>query len=254
MRLLIIDAMNLIRRVFAAVEQGELAIEATQTRCLAVIGRQADAWQASHLITVFEWPATTWRHQLWPDYKAGRAPMPQLLADALPGVLHYLEKNGVPCLSMDCWEADDVIASVALNAYQHRLDVQIMSTDKGFCQLVRPGIQIRNHFDRSDWDVTQVTDMYGLRPDQLVDFWALMGDTTNHLPGVAGIGRKTAAQLLDRFGSLDATLVQMESFGDERWAKQLQQDWRQALLTRLLVRLRTDLELGVSLKSMRWGG
>lgn len=252
MRLLMIDAMNLIRRIYAAAEKGDTPLDATRSHCLSVIHRHAQQWQASHVVVVFEWPAATWRHQLWPYYKANRSPMPQALAAALPELQQYLIANGVSCVSMADWEADDVIASMALKAYQHGLQVLIVSTDKGFCQLVRPGIQVRNHFDRYDWDEARIKDYFGLKPEQLIDFWALMGDSTNHLPGVAGIGRKTAAQLLDQFHSLDSVLVQMDQHTDQRWSQQLQQHWRQALLTRLLVRLRTDLDVGLSLQQLRW--
>lgn len=255
MRLLIIDAMNLVRRIYAAAEKkGEMPLEeATRSHCLSVMSRQAEQWQASHVVMVTEWPAQTWRHQLWPDYKLGRPPMPEFLAQGLPEMLRYFHQSGIYCLSVDGWEADDVIASMAVTACQHRLEVLIVSTDKGFCQLVQPGIQVRNHFDHYDWDLARVEQQFGLLPSQLVDFWALMGDSTNHLPGVAGIGRKTAARLLDRFGSLDALLVQMADFGDERWSGLLQQHWQQALLTRLLARLRTDVSLGVSLSQLRYG-
>jgi len=84
-----------------------------------------------------------------------------------------------------------------------------------------------------------------------VDFWALTGDSTNHLPGVPGIGPKTAGQLLDQFQTLDALLVQLDDV-PERWQTVLQQHWRDALLTRLLARLRLDVPLGVNLHDLRW--
>jgi protein Xni len=251
MKLLLVDAMNLIRRIYAAAPEGELQIEATQNRCLAAITRNAEQFQASHVAMVFEQKCQTWRHTLWPDYKLNRPPMPQMLADHLEAVTAYFHNNGLPCLDLAGWEADDVIATLADKAAFAGLQVMILSTDKGFCQLVRERISVRNHFDRFTYDPLMVEQKFGLRPQQLPDYWALTGDTTNHLPGVDGIGPKTAGQLLDRFGSLDHILVQLQQL-EGKAAVKLTEQWQQALLTRILASLRLDVPLGINLQDLRW--
>ena len=251
MKLLLVDAMNLIRRIYAAAPEGELQIEATQSRCLAAIARNAEQFQASHVAMVFEQKCQTWRHTLWPDYKLNRPPMPQMLADHLEAVTAYFRNNGLPCLDLAGWEADDVIATLADKAAFAGLQVMILSTDKGFCQLVHEGISVRNHFDRFTYDPLMVEQKFGLRPQQLPDYWALTGDTTNHLPGVDGIGPKTAGQLLDRFGSLDHILVQLQQL-EGKAATKLAEQWQQALLTRILASLRLDVPLGINLQDLRW--
>ncbi|QQD21570.1 flap endonuclease Xni [Venatoribacter cucullus] len=251
MKLLIVDAMNLIRRIYAAAEDAELPLEATRSRCLAAIARNAEQGQATHVAMVFEQKCITWRHQLWPDYKLGRPPMPQPLQDDLEALQRYFRQCGLYCLELSGWEGDDVVASLAVKAAFAGLQVTILSTDKGFCQLVNPRLTVRNHFDRFSWDEAMVEQKFGLKPAQLCDFWALTGDTTNHLPGVPGIGPKTAGHLLDTHGSLDVLLVHYQQC-ETRVQNALQQHWQNALLTRVLARLRTDVPLGFNLHELRW--
>lgn len=251
MHLLIIDAMNLIRRVYAVAEKSQASLEATEARSLSIIARNAADCGASHVAVVFEEQVATWRHDIWPDYKLGRPPMPEALAQGLPTLRDHLIRQGLYCLDVVPWEADDVIATLAHKASNADVDVTILSTDKGFCQLVGKHIRAYSHFDRRLYDTEGVKGHYGLLPHQLTDFWALTGDTTNHLPGVPGIGPKTAGQLLDQFRTLDALLVQLETV-PERWQNLLQEHWRAALLTRLLATLRVDVPLGVNLHELRW--
>ena len=251
--LLIIDAMNLIRRVYAVAEKSQASMEATESRCLSIITRNASEAGASHLVVVFEEQVPTWRHELWPDYKKGRPPMPEALANGLPVLRDHLTRQGIACLDVTPWEADDVIASLGKRAASAGVKVTVVSTDKGFCQLVSKQLVVYSHFDRRLYDLDGVHGYYGLAPDSLTDFWALTGDTTNHLPGVPGIGPKTAGQLLDEYRTLDSMLVQLDSL-PERWRKALEQHWKDALLTRLLATLRTDVPLGVNLHALRWHG
>lgn len=250
MKLLIIDAMNLIRRMYAAAEGSSAQLEATQSRCLAAIDRNIESLQATHVVMVFEQHGGTWRHQLYADYKLGRKPMPDELEQALPDVRRYFEQAGIASLDIPHWEADDVIATLAHKAALTGVDAVILSTDKGFCQLVNTRIRVRNHFDRFDWDEERVRERFALRPEQLVDFWALTGDSTNHLPGVPGIGPKTAGQLLDVYGELDRILYALSEL-EERWQRALQSHWQSALLTRILARLRNDVPLGIHLRDLR---
>lgn len=251
MKLLIVDAMNLIRRIYAAAPDNELQIEATQSRCLSAIVRNAEQLQASHVVMVFEQKCQTWRHEMWPDYKLGRPPMPEALHRQLESVTRYFQNNGLYCIDLAGWEADDVIATLANKAAFTGLEVTILSTDKGFCQLVNSRLQVRNHFDRFTYDELMVEQKFGLLPSQLVDYWSLTGDSTNHLPGVAGIGPKTAGHLLDQYGSLDRILTALDEL-DAKQKTRLQEQWQQALLTRILAALRLDVPLGINLSDLRW--
>ena len=250
MHLLLIDAMNLIRRVYAAVEDSEFAAEATRNKVIDTIGANLHGRGATHLLMVFEDQEVTWRHHLWPEYKAGRLPMPDALASELAALRADLERNGIHTYQMSGWEADDVIATVADRAARSGLQVTILSTDKGFCQLVSERISVLNHFDRLLWDEETVRQRWGLAPDQLTDYWALCGDQTNHLPGVPGIGKKGAAQVLDACGTLDRAIGWPDAL-PERQSTALDKGLSSAIRTRVLATLRTDLELGIRLSSLR---
>lgn len=250
MHLLLIDAMNLIRRVYAAAEGNELALEATQARALSIIDSNARKRDATHWLMVWEHQEETWRHRLWPEYKAGRSPMPETLAKGLAQVRSYLESNGVPGLDLHGWEADDLIASAAARAAERGMAVTILSTDKGFCQLVSPKVQVLNHFDRLLWDEQQVQDRWQASPHQLPDYWAMCGDQTNHLPGVSGIGAKGAGQILALCGSLDVALGWPDKLPPKQ-AASLEAGAMDAIRTRVLATLRQDVNLGLRLSQMR---
>lgn len=251
MHLLIVDGMNLVRRVYAAVESQQTALEATRSRCLSIIHQAAISLASTHVLLVFEEQVETWRHTLWPDYKAGRSPMPHRLAEYLPELRNALQQSGIRFVLQSGWEADDLIASMSHKAAQQGISVTILSTDKGFSQLVNRRIQLCNHFERKQFDEEAITEKFGLPPRKLVDFWALTGDSTNNLPGVTGIGPKTAAQLLDQFGSLDRLLIRLDALSNKHRVL-MEDEWQRALLTRELVRLKTDVELGINLQEIRW--
>jgi protein Xni len=176
--------------------------------------------------------------------------MPEALAIELAALRTDLERTGIHTYEMSDWEADDVIATVADRAARSGLQVTILSTDKGFCQLVSERISVLNHFDRLLWDEETVRQRWGLAPDQLTDYWALCGDQTNHLPGVPGIGKKGAAQVLDVCGSLDRAIGWPDAL-PERQSTALGKGVSSAIRTRVLATLRTDLELGIRLSSLR---
>ena len=259
MKLLIVDAMNLIRRVYAAVEDTPTAIEATTNRCIATIHNNMEWLQCSHLVMVYESEGDTWRHRLWPDYKLGRAPMPDRLNEQLEVMKARFEHEGIPCMHADGWEADDVCATLASRASKHGIDSIILSTDKGFSQLVNEHIHVANHFDRQLIDPDGVLQRFGLPAGQLVDFWAMTGDSTNHLPGVAGLGPKSASAILDEVGSLDRALIQIDRLLElgvikPAQASKIHEHWQDALLTRELARLTTDVPVQINLKQLRYEG
>ena len=255
MHLLIIDAMNLIRRMYAAMPDHDNKEDACLNRCINTIADNANRLDASHCAIVFERKEATWRHTVWPDYKLGRSPMPDSLEKVLEQFKQGFKNAGFYCFEFQHWEADDVIASLAVKAAYQGLNSTIISTDKGFFQLVDPRIQVLNHFDRQLFNEEEVQARYSVKASQLVDLLALTGDTTNHLPGIKGIGIKTATDLLTRYKDLDSLLIELPEIDLKPKLKEaLETHWRSALLTRKLARLVTDLPLGINLHTMRIGG
>src|SRR5947208_8175925 len=144
----------------------------------------------------FDLPGRTFRDDLVADYKANRAPMPDELAEQIPMVHAACEALGVPILTSERYEADDVIGTLAVKAAAAGFDVVIVTGDKDFFQLVHDGIRVFNPRDEGTWfDAPAVQEKFGVRPDQVVDVMALMGDTIDNIKGVPRNGENGAGEL-----------------------------------------------------------
>lgn len=170
-----------------------------------------DNWQPTHLAVAFDTEAPTARHQEFPAYKAQRQEMPEDLSAALPHLRRFLDAFQVRALALDGYEADDLIGTLVRRAEPAGFESFMVTPDKDFGQLVtertllwKPG---RQGGDIEILKPADVCQRWGLRRvDQLIDLLGLMGDASDNLPGVPGIGEKTAAKLIAQFGSLEAAL------------------------------------------------
>src|SRR5678815_5403073 len=152
----------------------------------------------------FDLPGRTFRDDLVDDYKANRAPMPGELAQQIPMVHAACEALGVPILTSERYEADDVIGTLTLKAVAAGFEVAIVTGDKDFFQLVQDGIKVYNPKEDGTWfDAEGVKEKFGVTPDQVVDVLALMGDSIDNIKGVPGIGDKGARELISTYGSLE---------------------------------------------------
>src|SRR5438132_11269208 len=158
----------------------------------------------AYIAASFDLPGPTFRDELVADYKANRKPMPDELAEQIPMVHAACEALGVPILTSERYEADDVIGTLAEQAAGAGFDVVIVTMDKDFFQLVRPGIRVFNPRDEGTWyDEADVKEKFGVTPNQVVDVMALMGDTIDNIKGVPGIGDKGAKELVATYGSVE---------------------------------------------------
>jgi DNA polymerase-1 len=202
----------------------------------------------------FDLPGRTFRDDIAADYKANRAPMPGDLAEQVPLVREACEAFGVPVLTSERFEADDVIGTLAMAAHKAGFDVAIVTGDKDFFQLVTDGIRVYNPRDEGTWyDAAGVLEKFGVRPDQVVDVLALMGDSIDNIKGVPGIGEKGARELIATHGSLDAVLAAADSMTKKR---------REALIThaddarqsRELARIRVDVPVAFEAETLKYRG
>ncbi len=162
----------------------------------------------THIVASFDLPTDTFRDKIVADYKANRAPMPSDLAEQIPWVHEACEAMGVPILTSEGFEADDVIGTLAKKAAAAGYQVAIVTGDKDFFQLVNGPLRVYNPKDDGTWfDADGVKAKFGVAPSQVVDVLALMGDTSDNVKGVPGIGEKGARDLITTFGSLDALLA-----------------------------------------------
>ena len=244
--LLIVDALNLIRRIHAV--QGTPC----QDRCVAALQQLLGHTQPTHAVAVFddERRSESWRHQLLPDYKAGRPPMPDDLQQEMPLLQAAFRQAGVVCWSAAGDEADDLAATLAVKVAQNGHQATIVSTDKGYCQLLAPEIRIRDYFQKRWLDLAFIEQEFGVAPERLPDFWGLAGISGSKIPGVSGIGPKSASQLLQQFGSLEGIYQQLEAVPD-KWRAKLTEHREMALISQRVATLRTDLHLSGNLKDLR---
>ncbi|QSX74073.1 DNA polymerase I [Lysobacter arenosi] len=199
--------------------------------------------QPTYVAFVVDAPGPTFRDELYPDYKANRPPMPDDLRAQVQPMCDIVEALGITILRIPGVEADDVIGTLALRAAEQGIDVTISTGDKDFAQLVRPGIALVNTMSGSRLDSeATVIDKFGVRPDQIIDLLALMGDAVDNIPGVDKCGPKTAAKWLGEYGTLDAVIANADQIKGK-----IGENLRAALprlpLNRTLTTIRTDLEL-----------
>jgi len=198
------------------------------------------------------------RDDLFDGYKASRAMGPEDLAPQVEVVRSILASLAVPVYELERFEADDLLATLARQARAARLDVDILSGDLDVLQLVRPGVRVvtpgKTFSEPIVYDDARVVERYGIRPAKLRDWKALVGDTSDEIPGVAGIGKKSATELLQRFHSLDAVYRHLDSIESKRVRNALAAGREMALLSRRLVTLRDDAPVQLDLQAARWGG
>ncbi|MBP2194809.1 flap endonuclease Xni [Pantoea cypripedii] len=247
LHLLIVDALNLIRRLHAV--QGSPCRDA----CVAALHQLLGHTQPTHVVAVFDSAERQpgWRHTLLPDYKAGRPPMPEDLQREMPAIQQAFQAAGVSCWIADQDEADDLAATLAVKMADAGHQATIVSTDKGYCQLLAPNIRIRDYFQKRWLDVPFIEQEFGVAPAQLVDYWGLCGISSSKIPGVAGIGPKSARELLLQFGSLEAIYQQWDQV-PSKWQGKLQAHREMAEICRQVATLKRDLILQGNLNTLRY--
>src|SRR3984957_9533780 len=201
----------------------------------------------------FDLPGRTFRDDLVDDYKANRAPMPSELAQQIPMVHAACEALGVPILTSERYEADDVIGTLALKAVAAGFEVAIVTMDKDFFQLVGDHIRVYNPRDEGTWyDAEGVKEKFGVAPDHVVDVLALMGDTIDNIKGVPGVGEKGARELIVQYGSLESLLEHAAEVKNKRYREGLLAHAEAARQSRELARIRTDVPVEFDAEQMRY--
>lgn len=262
--LVLIDALNLIRRLYAVQERPYLPLASdvadgtrlqiisnTRQMLLQAVDRLKQELQPTHGLLVFDGRDSQWRQQLYEGYKANRKPMPDILASALPQLEDAVGLHGLSCWQQPEYEADDVIATLATKMIQHQQQVTIVSTDKGYLPLLTQGVRIYDPFSREYQTPEKVQQKFGVPPEQLVRFWSLVGDSTNNVPGVNGIGPKTAQELM----ALGDTLTEALEHPDchKKLREKILQHKDDIKCFMQILSLRTDLQLGINLQTIRLG-
>jgi DNA polymerase-1 len=272
-RLFILDAMGLAYRAYHAIrtkrrlEDGSTVWESLKNRdgeptsvihgfanTVLRIQREQDP---EYWALAWDGPGRTDRHRIYPEYKANRPGMPEEMLAQIPVVERLSQALGLPVLQVPGQEADDVMATLAVRAAKDGFDVALVTSDKDMLPLVGERIRLWGPIGRTDeyvWtDRAAVEAKWGVPPEQIRDVLALMGDSVDNVPGVPGVGEKTAVELLRQFGSIDAMYERLAEVKRESLRRKLEEHREQLLLSRRLVTVNTDLDLSVTWDDLKRG-
>ncbi|KIL97468.1 DNA polymerase I [Paramagnetospirillum magnetotacticum MS-1] len=206
--------------------------------------------QSDHVAVIFDSSRKTFRSEIYPEYKAHRPPAPDELVPQFPLVREATRAFDLPAIELEGFEADDLIATYARLAVEAGASVTIVSSDKDLMQLVGPGVDMYDPMKNRAIGEAEVREKFGVAPDKVVDVQALCGDSSDNVPGVPGIGVKTAAQLIEEYGDLDTLLARASEIKQPKRRESLIEHAELARISRQLVRLRTDAPVPVPLADL----
>ena len=199
----------------------------------------------------FDMKGPTFRHKKYDEYKIHRKPMPDDLAGQMAYIKEVVEAYNIPIFQMQGYEADDVLATIARKAETKDIETFIVTGDKDALQLVNSHIKVYStHKEGLIYDADKVMETYGVGPDRMVDIMALMGDATDNIPGVLGIGEKTAVELISEFGSLDNLLKNVDKIKSESKKKAIKDNEKMAILSKELAILDADVPVDIDFKEL----
>ncbi|MBQ9418532.1 MAG: DNA polymerase I [Bacteroidales bacterium] len=250
-KLLLIDGMAAVYRGYYAMSASP-RINSKGMNTSAALGFATTLYdllrkqKPTHIGVAFDLPAPTFRHQMFPDYKANRDPMPEEIQTNLPWIHRIIDAFRIPQLTCEGFEADDVIGTLSVAAQQAGFDQIVMVTpDKDFAQLVSPCIKLyrfgRGKTPDRILGVAEVCEKFGVAsPEQVIDLLGLWGDTVDNIPGIRGVGEKTAQKLIAQFGSIEEMVAHVDDILNDRLRENVRQHAADALFSKQLATIRID--------------
>ncbi len=260
MKLLLVDGNSLLNRAYYATKNQRLtAVDGTPTAALLtfinIIERFSKELKPDIFAVAFDLPEPTFRHQRFKEYKAQRSGMAEDLAVQLPWAKRILAAMNISILTSSGYEADDVIGSYATAAKDAGYEVAILTGDRDSFQLIQDQISVvypstnKQGSTVTYFDSAKFYEKYGINPSQLIDLKALMGDSSDNIPGVKGVGEKTATKLLQEYGDLEGIYEHLSEIKGSTQQK-LADDREMAFLSRELATIVTDMPLPISLQDL----
>ena len=267
--LILIDGHALVHRAHHAMRD-PLTVQSTGEVVSGVYGflnmflRALEEWKPSHCIVTFDVSAPTFRHEAFEEYKAQRPPTPPELRPQFGRVKQFMEAFNVPVFEMAGFEADDILGTLGTQAEAQHIDTLIVTGDSDILQLVTPSVRVLLDSGRqraSAYDIARVKERYeGLGPEYVAEIKALEGDKSDNIPGLPGVGRKTAIRLLDEYGSIEGIYEHIDEVSSLklRGAQKIQNTLREneelALQCKMLTTIRRDVPVTLELDAARFGG
>ena len=254
----LIDGSGYIFRAFHALPpltrpSDGLPVGAVHGFCAMLWKLLQDSRKASgptHIAVIFDAGRATFRNAIYPQYKAHRPPAPEELIPQFPLIRNAVTAFNIASIEQDGFEADDIIATYAVQAQLAGADVTIVSSDKDLMQLVGPGISMLDTMKNKSINRDEVIEKFGVGPERVVDVQSLAGDSTDNVPGVPGIGVKTAAELIKEYGDLDSLLARAGEIKQPKRREKLIEFAEQARISRELVRLKQDVPVVAALDKL----
>ncbi len=260
-RLMLLDGYGLVYRGYFALpplttSRGDL-VNGVFGFCSIVLRGFQDL-QPDYVAVSFDLPGPTFRHEQYADYKATRVKMPDDLRDQFPKVREVVKALRIPVYEMPGYEADDVIGTITRQVESNEdLETTIVTVDLDMLQLVGPRTRLMTTRQGVDntviYDVARIDERFGLRPDQMIDYKSLKGDPTDNIPGVPGVGEKTAAKLIREFGDLDTLYARIDDVTPEKLREKLREHRDQVYQGRDLSTIVRDLPIELDLDAARLG-
>jgi DNA polymerase I len=257
-RLMLLDSNGLIYRGYHALpplttSKGEL-VNAVFGFCSILLRGIADL-QPEYVAACFDLPGPTFRHEAFADYKATRAPMPDDLRSQFPKVREVVAALRIPVYEMAGYEADDVIGTITRDMDARGLDTTVVTGDLDMLQLVTEHTRLMTTRQGVDatvyYDPARIWERFELRPDQMIDYKALKGDPTDNIPGIPGVGEKTAAKLVGQFGSVEGIYARLDEVKPDKLREKLVEAREQVYASRELSRIVRDLPITLDLEAAR---
>ena len=253
-RVILIDGSSLIYRAYYAIPGNFSTSAGLHTNAIygfaLMFGKILAGKMPEFGAMVFDAPGKTFRDEEYPEYKAQRESMPSELKEQLESIDHLVNEHDFPILRVKGYEADDVIGALTQQALDAGHEVRIISGDKDFCQLIGPDVRMVDTLRDIVYDTELVQKRWGVSPEQFIDHLALLGDKVDNIPGVPGIGQKTSASLLERFGSLDGVYENVEELKGKQKSNLI--EFRdQAYMSQRLATIDKNAPLDVGLEDLK---
>ena len=253
-RLILVDGSSYLFRAYHALPALTNSKGTNTGAAKGVIGmirKLVSDYASDQVVVIFDAKGPTFRNEIYPEYKANRPPMPDELREQIEPIHQTIRAMGLPLICISGVEADDVIGTLSVQAAAQQREVVISTSDKDMAQLVNDHVTLINTMNDTTMDYGGVVEKFGVPPNLIIDLLALMGDKVDNIPGVAGVGEKTATALLQNLGGIDAIFTQLEAVpnlpirGAKSLAAKLADAKGDAKLSYELATIKTDCDLGL---------
>ena len=258
-RIVIIDGNSLINRAFYAVQRPMITKEGIYTQgvygFLNMLQKIENDYKPDYLTVAFDLKAPTFRHIEYKEYKAGRKAMPPELVMQMPIVKDVLRAMNIEILELEGYEADDIIGTVAKKAEEANINALVITGDKDALQLVSDKTEVlitkKGITDFELYDTDKIRERYNLTPQQFIDLKGLMGDSSDNIPGIPGVGEKTGIKLLEQFGSIENMLAHTDEISAQKLRTKVEENAQLAILSRRLATINTAVPMDIDIEMFK---